>query len=76
MAGGAFFGSSFFTISDAALNKQCFALCKGLTYVCIPASVAVIADDAFAGSGVVLLVPAGSYAARWAEEHDVPYLIQ
>ncbi|MBQ6119382.1 MAG: hypothetical protein IJK98_09130, partial [Clostridia bacterium] len=67
MAGGAFFGSSFFTISDAALNKQCFALCKGLTYVCIPASVAVIADDAFGKCDrLTIHGESGSFARSYA----------
>lgn len=51
------------------IGSQAFADLPDVDAVLIPAGVTAIADDAFAGSDIVILCQAGSYAAEWAEAH-------
>ena len=39
----------------------------------IQVSVTSIADDAFTGSDITILAPAGSYAIEWAIEKQMEY---
>ncbi len=41
-----------------------------------PGSLQVIVDDAFAGSDVVIIAPAGSCAIQWAEENEFEYIAE
>ena len=51
------------------ISAQAFLNLTAVDAVRIPASVACIAEDAFDGADVIILAPAGSYAAQWALEH-------
>lgn len=52
-----------------AIESQAFAGLTDVDAISIPATVKSIADDAFEGSDIVIIAPAGSYAATWAQEH-------
>ena len=55
------------------IGAKAFAACAGLRRVEIPASVAVIAEDAFEGCGneLVIVTPKGSAAERFAQAHGI-----
>ena len=55
-----------------SLGKRVFADCGSLLIAVIPASVSEIADDAFAGTDIAVICPAGSYAAAWCQSHGIP----
>ena len=55
-----------------SLGKRVFADCGSLLIAVIPASVSEIADDAFAGTDIAVICPAGSYAAAWCERRGIP----
>ena len=55
------------------IGARAFADCGDLAEIVIPESVSSIADNAFSGStGVVILAPAGSFAASYAAQHGIP----
>ena len=54
-----------------SIGERGFYLCKTLTTVTIPASVNSIADNAFAGTDIAVICPAGSYAAAWCQNHGM-----
>ncbi len=56
--------------SISSIGSQAFSDCP-LTAVTLYDSVFYIADDAF-GPGVEFTVPEGSYAAKWAKQHNYP----
>ena len=53
------------------IENEAFANLSAVKGVRIPAGVKVIANDAFAGSNVIILAPQGSYAAEWALDHGM-----
>ena len=55
------------------IESKAFANLGDHVNIEIPAGTANIADDAFDGSVVLLLVQAGSPAAEWAETNHVPF---
>lgn len=64
---------AFADLSQSSLeiiSSGAFRDCPNLSAVILPASVTSIADDAF-DSGVVLVCPADSYAAAWAQAHGI-----
>lgn len=55
------------------IGARAFADCENLTEITIPYTVKQIADDAFSGSGkVVIKAIEGSYAWNWCETNHVP----
>ena len=56
------------------IESEAFAALSSVDIIIIPENVASIADDAFAGTGAVLSVAEGSYAAEWAEAHGAAYV--
>ncbi len=54
------------------IMSRAFAGCTGLRRIEIPATVEYIAPDAFDGSFVTIRTDRNSYAAEYAEEHDIP----
>ena len=62
---------SNFTLPSAAteIESEAFANLANVVIIVIPASVTSIADDAFAGSDVIIKAPADSFAYHWAESH-------
>ena len=59
------------------IMDRAFADMHALQYAAIPGSVTYIAENAFAGSGdVVLLVESGSYAEMFAREHGYDVLVE
>ena len=55
-----------------SLGARAFADCGSLLIAVIPASVSDIADDAFVGTDIAVICPAGSYAAAWCEGRGIP----
>jgi len=51
------------------IESEAFANLPDIDALRIPAGVTYIAEDAFAGSNIVIYAPAGSPAVRWAVEH-------
>ena len=51
------------------IESEAFAGLTNVDIIVIPASVNSIADDAFAGSDVIIKAPSSSYAYRWAQSH-------
>ena len=62
--------------SLTAIESQAFADLINVEAVRIPATVTAIAPDAFSGSNITILAPAGSYAADWAAEHNYPVVLE
>ena len=63
-----------FSDSLGRIGQRAFANSPELKTVTIPESVVYIGDRAFEGvSGLVICGMADSYAARWAQEHDVAF---
>lgn len=57
------------------IGAGAFAGCDRIETFDIPASVTEIGEGAFADCGdAMLMVPAGSYAAKYAEEHGLDYI--
>lgn len=54
------------------IESEAFAGLSGAVGVRVPAGVAYIAQDAFAGTDAVLIVPEGSYAQTWAQNNKYP----
>lgn len=54
------------------IESEAFAGLTNVDAVRISGNVTEIADDAFAGTDLVILAPAGSYAEEWAGEHGIP----
>ncbi len=58
-----------------SIGEMAFDECDKLTSVTLPDSVVSIGEEAFGwGSEVTLYVKAGSYAEKYAEENDIPYV--
>ena len=53
------------------IESEAFAGLTAVEAVRIPEEVYYIADDAFAGSNVIILTPENSYAAQWAKDHGM-----
>gem|GEM_PF-694964 len=53
------------------IESEAFAGLTAVEAVRIPEEVYYIADDAFAGSDVIILTPENSYAAQWARDHGM-----
>ena len=53
------------------IESEAFAGLAAVEAVRIPEDVYYIADDAFAGSDVIILTPENSYAAQWAIDHGM-----
>ena len=53
------------------IASQAFLNLTAADAVRIPGTVSSIAEDAFEGADVIILAPAGSYAAHWAREHGL-----
>ncbi len=53
------------------IESEAFAGLTAVEAVRIPEEVYYIADDAFAGSDVIILTPENSYAAQWAIDHGM-----
>ena len=51
------------------IESEAFAGLTNVDIIVIPASVTSIADDAFAGSDIIIIAPSSSYAYRWAQSH-------
>jgi hypothetical protein len=76
----AFFGCEGLTsvilpASVTHIGKWTFRACRSLTSVMIPDSVTHIGEEAFVGCDKVTLhVQEGSAAAKYAQEHQIPYM--
>ena len=57
--------------AKSLIESEAFASLPAVKAVRIPAGVQFIANDAFAGSSVMILAPEGSYAAEWAVDHGM-----
>ena len=57
------------------IESQAFADLSSVDAVRIPATVASIADDAFSGTDIVILTPAGSYASEWAQDPNHTFTV-
>lgn len=56
------------------VRERAFADNRALTVICIPESVTFIADDAFDGnSNLIIQGLSDSYAAHWANEHNIAF---
>lgn len=76
----AFAGSGIEAVETGAalesIGSHAFANCAALKQVRVGYSVTFIADDAFLGSGeVILWCPYGSYAAEYAYAHGINYML-
>ncbi len=58
------------------IESRAFANCQHLIAVVIPSSVNSIAGDAFTGSNITIIAPAGSYAITWAEANGIANMIR
>ena len=58
-----------------AIESQAFAGLGEDYGIVISQNVTSIAEDAFTGTEVTIITPAGSYAATWAELHKIPVII-
>ena len=58
------------------IESQAFADLTNVEAVRIPATVTAIAPDAFSGSDITILAPAGSYAADWAAANGYPLVTE
>ncbi len=58
------------------IESEAFSGLSAVEAVRIPATVQSIADDAFSGSNIIVLAPAGSYAIQWAADHEVRYIAE
>ncbi|MBR6953721.1 MAG: leucine-rich repeat protein, partial [Clostridia bacterium] len=58
------------------LDSEALAGLENVDIIVIPAGVTSIADDAFAGTGAVLSVAAGSPAETWAADHEFDYIVR
>ena len=56
-----------------SLSGRVFADCGSLLIAVIPASVNGITENAFAGTDIAVICPAGCYAADWCDEHRIPH---
>ena len=58
------------------IESEAFANLTNADAIRIPDSVTFIAEDAFSGSGIVILTPMGSYEEEWAQDsaHEFPYI--
>lgn len=60
-----------------SINSRAFAHCTALTQIYIPASVTVIADDAFSGcTNLVIFGTSASPAQTFAQTHGYPFVAQ
>ncbi|MBQ6528233.1 MAG: leucine-rich repeat protein, partial [Clostridia bacterium] len=57
------------------IESQAFADLSSVDAVRIPATVTSIADDAFSGTDIVILTPAGSYASEWAQDPNHTFTV-
>lgn len=58
------------------IGAKAFAQCPSLVVIEIPAGCTSIADDAFDGSpDVVIVTTSGSFAAGYADQHQITYMI-
>ena len=62
--------------SLTTIESQAFADLTNVEAVRIPATVTAIAPDAFSGSDITILAPAGSYAADWAAANSYPLVTE
>ena len=53
------------------IESEAFSALTAVEAVRIPEEVYYIADDAFAGSDIIILTPENSYAAQWAKDHGM-----
>ena len=72
----AFYGNSVqvVIVNNGAqqIGPRAFAYCKDLNVIVLPDSITLIADDAFAGCGkIVIVCGQDSYAAQYAAEHHL-----
>ncbi|MBQ7486906.1 MAG: leucine-rich repeat domain-containing protein [Clostridia bacterium] len=60
------------------IESEAFANLTNVDAIRIPESVVEIANDAFAGSDITIITPAGSYAEDWANnpEHEYPCITE
>ncbi len=67
------FDQNIFTLPAhlTAIEAEAFANLPAVKAVRIPYGAKFIANDAFAGSNVIILAPQGSYAAEWALGHGM-----
>ncbi|MBR3383316.1 MAG: leucine-rich repeat domain-containing protein [Clostridia bacterium] len=56
------------------IDTLAFANLPDVDAISIPSSVTEIDDHAFDGSDIVIICPAGSYAATWADAHGILWL--
>ena len=67
------------TISDGIteIGDKAFALCENLETVTIPESIISISESAFSlCDNLTLVVKGDSYAARYAQDNNIPYIIE
>ena len=58
-----------------SIGTYAFSECKGLTSITLPKNLQSIGDEAFYGcKNLTIYAPAGSYAAQYAREHDIPLI--
>ena len=58
------------------IESEAFANLDPTVVILVPETVTFIADEAFAGSDIVIAAPAGSYAIQWAEANNITYVEQ
>lgn len=57
------------------IGKAAFSGCERLTSITLPKHLQSIGDEAFDGcENLTIYAPAGSYAAQYAREHDIPLI--
>ncbi|MEE1041113.1 MAG: hypothetical protein U0L10_10410, partial [Lachnospiraceae bacterium] len=57
------------------IESEAFSRLVSVDAVRIPETVTEIAEDAFTDSDIIIIAPEGSYAAEWAENHNVTCII-
>ena len=59
------------------IGAEAFKNCTELKKVYLPASVTIIAENAFSGNNdFIICAPESSYAVQWAENNGIPYIVQ
>ncbi len=60
--------------ATTTIESEAFAYLPNVDIIEMTGNVHSIADDAFAGSDIIIVAPAGSYAENWAHDHHIEFI--